>query len=62
MTPAERAELEEMLEMASEHGYVHVRCSVCRTVAQIEPDGEYPCPEKGCPGKVSSPLLDLGMI
>ena len=49
-------EFEEIMDQ----GYAFVECEACGHDAQIEPDGDYPCP---CgKGRLVSPLILAGLI
>lgn len=55
-------ELMEALESMANYGWVEVACTQCDEVCRIEPDADYPCPEEGCGGRVTSPLMREGLI
>jgi len=42
-------------------GCADVKCSNCTYETRIEPDGDYGCPECN-KGRITSPLIELGMI
>ncbi len=43
-------------------GLADVECTVCGYGARIEPDADYECHEKGCKGRLVSPLVTAGLI
>ena len=52
----------EELERIMSDGFAEVACTECGDYARIEPDADYECPNEGCEGKVTSPLILEGLI
>ena len=52
----------EYLTEIMNDGIADVECAECGHAATIEPDGDYPCPESGCNGRLTSPLIIAGVI
>ena len=55
-------DMEELEEIVSE-GVAHVGCTnpACNYSDNVEPDGDYECPECHV-GRLTSPLVELGLI
>lgn len=52
----------ELFEQINREGAVDVDCTECGYGARIEPDGDYECHEKGCKGRLVSPLITAGLM
>ena len=53
----------ELLCQIDRDGYVDVDCTAgCGEIARVEPDGDYPCTDENCDGRLVSPLILEGLI
>jgi hypothetical protein len=52
----------ELFEQIMSEGAADVDCTECGYGARIEPDGDYECHEKGCKGRLVSPLITAGLM
>ena len=55
-------DFEELMEI-DRNGYADVDCSKnCGESGRVEPDGDHPCYNKDCDGRLTSPLILEGLI
>ena len=52
----------EYFEQIMSEGAVDVDCTECGYGARVEPDCDDECPEPGCRGRLTSPLITAGLI
>lgn len=52
----------KQLEKIMDRGWAQASCTQCSRKSKVEPDADYPCTTEGCKGRLTSPLVLMGLI